>query len=1137
MISVLHVDDEPAFLELTRTFLEMQGDIMVYGAPSSLEAIEMLKSHHYDVVVSDYQMAGMDGIKLLAHVRSRHGDLPFILFTGKGREDVAIQALNQGADFYIQKGAYTKAQFAELAHSIRLAVEKKRRIEALDLAEFSVDHAAIMTIWSDEQGRIIKANMEAARQLGYSAAELRTMGLEDIDPSFTMDNLAVFWKKLMSKRKLSQESIMRKKDGSLVPVSFVANFLEVAGKRYNFAFGWDISESMNTQQALRESEERYRTLVESLPGLVYRVNLRDEERIHFFNDPQQVTGYTAEELGPDAKYVDVMIERSDRPVVLSIVEEAVRQNKPYEIEYHLRRKDGELVFVVERGVPRRSSDGLPLHIDGVVFDVSKRRRDEEAVRASERKFRELANLLPALVFECDAEGDISYLNETARTMVGLDMEDVTKGLTIYDIISEEDRPRARTELANLLVGGTCDSQVFELVRKGRGTFPATIHCALTQKEGGTAGVRGLFVDVSALRQSERLREATNFIAQTAISDTSLDELYSKIHSTLRTLMPLDNFFIALYDEKKDELSFPYFMDERDPVPMSRRKGRGITEYVLRKGAPVHLSTIGIENLSQSGEIEIIGSSPVDFLGVPLMLKGNAIGLMAAQSYKPERVFSAQQLEVLCFVSGQIAMAIERKRKEMELKHYVGLLKSTFESTDDGLLIVDRQGKILAFNERFAKMWCIPETILRTREDKRMLGFVQDQLLHPDTFMQRVHELYDEPSRTSMDIIEFKDRRFFERYSQPFYLEKDIAGRIWSFRDVTERTWAEEALNKSERELKYIINSAKDAIYVKDLAGRYIMANEAMGSLFHMLPGLIHGKGDVDLFGAEAADINARSDQRVLAGSSVEEEVIWNIDGALRHFSVIKVPLKDEMGQVFGICGIARDSTERKQVEKALKDANESLNLLSSITRHDVLNQLMVIRGYSDLVRGSLKDQKLLDYMDKVERATRNIRQQIVFTRDFQRLGMAEPRWQSVEDLLDKALTTMEAERMEISVDLGGLELYADPMLEKVFYNLIDNTLRHSEKATRIAVTCNRQGNDLLLVYEDDGNGVSPEDKERIFERGFGKNTGLGLFLVRLILNITKIKVREVGEFGKGVRFEMLVPDGAYRFMEWDDAER
>jgi signal transduction histidine kinase len=153
------------------------------------------------------------------------------------------------------------------------------------------------------------------------------------------------------------------------------------------------------------------------------------------------------------------------------------------------------------------------------------------------------------------------------------------------------------------------------------------------------------------------------------------------------------------------------------------------------------------------------------------------------------------------------------------------------------------------------------------------------------------------------------------------------------------------------------------------------------------------------------------------------------------------------------------------------------------------------------------------------------------------LGVVEPRWQPVEDLLDKSLTTMEAERIDISVDLSGLELYADPMLEKVFYNLLDNTLRHSEKATRISISCHRQGDDLLLEYEDDGTGVAPEEKERIFERGFGRNTGLGLFLVRLILNVTKIQVKEVGEFGKGARFEMLVPDGAYRFREWDDAER
>jgi len=1137
MISVLHVDDEPAFLELTRTYLELQGDIIMDGAPSSLEAIEMLKRHSYDVVVSDYQMSGMDGLKLLAYVRNRHGELPFILFTGKGREEVVIQALNQGADFYLQKGGDAKAQFTELAHHIRLAVEKKKRAEALDLAEFSVDQAAIMTLWSDERGRIIKANTEATRQLGYSTSELQSMGLGDIDPNFDPEALAWFWNELTRNKKLTQDSIMRRKDGSLAPARFVANYLEINGKKYSFSYGWDISETKKTEQALHESEERYRTLVESLPGLVYRVHLRERERIQFFNDTQSITGYSLEEIGQDLSYMDLLIEGADRPLVQATVEEAVRQGKPFEVDYHLRRKDGEVVFVNERGRPIRGSDGLPLYIDGVILDVSKRKQDEESVRASEHNFRELADLLPALVFECDPQGNIGYINETAMTMVGLGMEDVARGLTIYDLIDERDRPKARSHLADLLEGRSCDGVGFELVHQGGGTFPATIHCALTHRNGAVSGIRGLFVDVSALRQSERMREATLFIAQAAISDTSLEDVFGKIHATLHGLMPLDNFFIALYDEERDELTFPYFQDERDPAPGPRRRGRGITEYVLRTGEPLHLNDAGIEELSRKGEIEIIGTPPVDFLGVPLMLKGKSIGLMAAQSYQPEKVFSSQQFEVLRFVSGQVAMAIERKRQELELQHYVGLLQSTFESTDDGLLIVGRTGQILAFNERFVKMWCIPETIVRTKDDQRMLGFVQGQLVHPEAFIQRVKELYDDPGRTSMDLIEFKDRKFFERYSQPFYLDKDIAGRIWSFRDVTERTWAEEALNKSERELKYIINSAKDAIFVKDPMGRYIMANEAMGKLFHILPSEVQGRRDEDLLDPEVARDNARTDQEVLAGRTMKEEVVWTIDGAPHTFSVIKVPLKDEAERVFGICGIARDTTERKQVEKALKDANESLNLLSSITRHDVLNQLMVIRGYSDLVRASLKDQKLLDYMDKVERATRNIRQQIVFTRDFQMLGVVEPRWQPVEDLLDKSLTTMEAERIDISVDLSGLELYADPMLEKVFYNLLDNTLRHSEKATRISISCRRQGDDLLLVYEDDGMGVAPEEKERIFDRGFGKNTGLGLFLVRLILNVTKIQVKEVGEFGKGARFEMLVPDGAYRFREWDDAER
>jgi signal transduction histidine kinase len=136
--------------------------------------------------------------------------------------------------------------------------------------------------------------------------------------------------------------------------------------------------------------------------------------------------------------------------------------------------------------------------------------------------------------------------------------------------------------------------------------------------------------------------------------------------------------------------------------------------------------------------------------------------------------------------------------------------------------------------------------------------------------------------------------------------------------------------------------------------------------------------------------------------------------------------------------------------------------------------------------------------------------------------------------LDQALSTLETGTLEVSVDLSGLEIFADPMLEKVFYNFIDNTMRHGEQVKKIGVSCRKEKDGLLLLYEDDGVGVAPEDKERIFDRGFGKNTGLGLFLVRAILRVTQITVSETGEQGKGVRFELHVPDGAYRFHEWDE---
>ncbi|MCQ8893158.1 MAG: PAS domain S-box protein [Methanolinea sp.] len=224
----------------------------------------------------------------------------------------------------------------------------------------------------------------------------------------------------------------------------------------------------------------------------------------------------------------------------------------------------------------------------------------------------------------------------------------------------------------------------------------------------------------------------------------------------------------------------------------------------------------------------------------------------------------------------------------------------------------------------------------------------------------------------------------------------------------------------------------------------------------------------------------------------------------------------------------QDITERKKTEEAISLANRKLNLLNSITRHDILNSLTALLGYLELSRDIVRDEEMKKYVEAEIRSAETIRKQIEFTRDYQDVGVKAPSWFSVRTLIQGLKSRVEREGIGVSLDLPDVEIYADPLVEKVFYNLMENAVRHGKKVTRIWFTARKQGDDLVIQCCDNGVGVPADKKKAIFNREYFQHSGFGLFLSREILAITGISLEETGVPGEGAVFSLVVPRGAYR---------
>jgi PAS domain S-box-containing protein len=377
--------------------------------------------------------------------------------------------------------------------------------------------------------------------------------------------------------------------------------------------------------------------------------------------------------------------------------------------------------------------------------------------------------------------------------------------------------------------------------------------------------------------------------------------------------------------------------------------------------------------------------------------------------------------------------------------------------------------------------------------------------------------------------------YVNMYAVPVLQKGVFAGVQVSMRDITAGKKAELALQESEEKFRSFVENANEIVFSLTPDGTFTYVSPNWTELL--------GHDTCDVIGRPAAEYIHPDDflrnrdfflQAVTTGKKMSglEYRIRHQDGTWLWYSQSISPIRDTEGRIVAIQGICHDITERRQAEEALRQVQKKLDLLSSITRHDISNQLLVLNGFIGLLHKKIPDPSYEEYFSRITKAGNQIISMIQFTKEYEKIGVRAPVWQVLATVVDEAGKGILPGQVTLKNNIpAGTEVVADPLIVKAFFNLLDNSVRHGQRVTEIRVSCHTSGGNLVVVWEDNGIGIAKDDKELIFERGFGKNTGLGMFLVREIFSLTGITVTETGVPGQGARFEIVVPDGTWRNAE------
>jgi PAS domain S-box-containing protein len=474
---------------------------------------------------------------------------------------------------------------------------------------------------------------------------------------------------------------------------------------------------------------------------------------------------------------------------------------------------------------------------------------------------------------------------------------------------------------------------------------------------------------------------------------------------------------------------------------------------------------------------------------------------------------------------------ERTRLERELLETSTLLSGILRASPVGFHMTDCEGKYVYVNETWSTITGFTQA--------QVLGKFYAMVIHPDDRERVIARIRETAQRKVARELEARILRpdgtvrwIFNHTVPAIDADGRLTGWVGAVSDITERKKMEAALKESEEKYRALAENTGDVLYSMELDGTITYVSPQVSKYGFSPEEVIGMRLSTFIHPLDLNSVKTNLAHLVKRGVQTTSTFrIFDKEGNI-HWLEGKSSLRsDPAGKPAGFLGILRDVTDRKHAEDAIALANKKLNLMNDVTRHDILNTITGVYGCIDMANATSSAEERVHLLQDVKDLVGIIQHQINFTKQYQEVGIHLPQWQRVAGVIDRVLPNFAKSGLRFALDLDRVEIYADPLLEKVFYNLIDNAIRYGVTITTISVHFELRKAGLTIIFEDNGVGVPAGEKERIFERGIGKNTGLGLFMTREILAITGISITEDGVPGKGARFLIAVPQGAYRLSE------